>query len=304
MTRRYTLSTLLTASILMVTMTAGPANAEEAEAERLSRHIAKVAPDQGRVLPLRERGNAIRAKVAGITATIPTNPDGAIVLDSATDAQPVEVSLPEEVNVGRGRVTHDGTMVYQGRDVDAAVQILADGSVRAQTIIHTTTAPHRFTYDVGEGYTAALADDGQAALIPTDSTAQTVVGLTWVDAAWAVDANGAPVPTHYELGANGELVQIVEPTAETAYPVVADPRWRWYAAAYGAKLNKYETRRAREWGYAAFLCAAGGPVGPVCAFMIGYVTAQATWATKEGNCIMIATVPPGIILRYRDRDCY
>ncbi len=46
--------------------------------------------------------------------------------------------------------------------------------------------------------------------------------LTTFDPAWAKDANGAPVPTHYEIDGN-TLVQVVDFTAATAFPVVADP---------------------------------------------------------------------------------
>lgn len=45
-----------------------------------------------------------------------------------------------------------------------------------------------------------------------------------IDASWALDANGKPVPTHYEV--NGTtLTQVVEHAAGTAYPVVADPSY-------------------------------------------------------------------------------
>ncbi len=46
--------------------------------------------------------------------------------------------------------------------------------------------------------------------------------LTTFDPAWAKDANGAPVPTRYEIEGN-TLVQVVDFTADTAFPVVADP---------------------------------------------------------------------------------
>ena len=44
---------------------------------------------------------------------------------------------------------------------------------------------------------------------------------------WAVDANGDPVATRFELD-GATLVQIVETNADTAFPVVADPSVWWW----------------------------------------------------------------------------
>ena len=41
---------------------------------------------------------------------------------------------------------------------------------------------------------------------------------------WAIDANGINVTTYYKLE-GASLVQVIEPTATTAYPIVADPSW-------------------------------------------------------------------------------
>lgn len=45
--------------------------------------------------------------------------------------------------------------------------------------------------------------------------------------AWAVDANGEPVGTRYELD-GATLTQVVDVTATTAFPVTADPSFWWY----------------------------------------------------------------------------
>lgn len=43
-----------------------------------------------------------------------------------------------------------------------------------------------------------------------------------IDPAWAKDANGNTVPTHYEIRGD-ELVQIVDFNENSAFPVIADP---------------------------------------------------------------------------------
>ncbi|HHT7068150.1 hypothetical protein [Bacillus thuringiensis] len=42
--------------------------------------------------------------------------------------------------------------------------------------------------------------------------------------AWAKDANGKPVATHYKVDGN-KLIQVVEFDKNTAFPVIADPDW-------------------------------------------------------------------------------
>jgi hypothetical protein len=50
--------------------------------------------------------------------------------------------------------------------------------------------------------------------------------ITGFEAAWAKDANGAPVSTRYRLEGN-TLVQVVDFDQNTAFPVVADPSF-WH----------------------------------------------------------------------------
>lgn len=84
--------------------------------------------------------------------------------------------------------------------------------------------------DVEDG--AAITDAQQAALdaIPPAATTTTVEprDVATIGAAWAVDANGQAVATHYEIDGT-TLTQVVETDARTAYPVVADPSWFWWA---------------------------------------------------------------------------
>ena len=74
-----------------------------------------------------------------------------------------------------------------------------------------------------------LADYGGAAV---------VVGQ--VDQAWAVDADGNAVESSYQIEGNA-LVQVIAPSADVTYPVVADPKvtraW-WNTTVY---FNRNET---------------------------------------------------------------
>lgn len=67
------------------------------------------------------------------------------------------------------------------------------------------------------------------AAIP-DVKTETVVEmqpLATIEAPWAVDGAGKPVNTHYTLEGH-TLTQTVEITADTTFPVVADPSWKWW----------------------------------------------------------------------------
>ena len=86
---------------------------------------------------------------------------------------------------------------------------------------------------VGESVHVDEVSDAQWAQLSALQTPKTVTEVTnqqvaLVGAPWAVDANGEPIATHYEL-ADGALTQVVDINADTAFPVTADPEWWWWA---------------------------------------------------------------------------
>lgn len=117
----------------------------------------------------------------------------------------------------------------------------------------------------------------------------------------------AEVATHYEVRGD-KLVQVVTPSASTAYPVVADPTWAWWNAAYGAKLNKTETRDVANGGGNAGVCGlalfANPVLAGVCAALAGYLVGQANIAHGAGECVIIVVAPAPSVWRYNDGDCY
>ena len=63
---------------------------------------------------------------------------------------------------------------------------------------------------------------------PKSITVKVQEKIATISAPWAVDAQGKPVPTHYELQGN-KLTQVVDATKDTTFPVTADPAWWWWA---------------------------------------------------------------------------
>lgn len=125
-----------------------------------------------------------------------------------------------------------------------------------------------------------------------------------VGEAWARDANGAEVATHYETRGN-DLVQVVTPTDETAYPIVADPTWQWYSAAYGAGFSKSETRVMAASGGATALCVLvpAGPLQIACGLAGGYWFTQASLAANANGCVFYAVVPAPLAMRWVSSQC-
>lgn len=171
--------------------------------------------------------SAAVAETSAGTVDIPASSDGQVTIGSG--AEGVRISLPDIVDATGERDPSGETVVYADPEesADLAVQATESGA-RALVTIKDAAAPHRYSFGVDgpEGshlvsaaqFLGAEYDTGEVLLLAADGT----TALGTFDAPWATDANGAPVPTHYEIE-DGQLVQVVDFTDETAFPVVADP---------------------------------------------------------------------------------
>lgn len=231
----------MVAAAAMVIATTGQASAEE-----VSDQAADVAATTAAVEAATERADdvsgtdvvtsepgtgdsaAVAATSAG-TVEIPASSHGEIAIGEG--AGTVEISLPDVVSAAGELDASGETVVYSEADAPADLAVQAtEGGARALVSIKDASAPHRYAFGVDgpEGsrlmsaaeFLGAEYDTGEVLLLAADGT--TLLGT--FDAPWATDANGAPVPTHYEVAA-GEVVQVVDFTEDTAFPVVADPSW-------------------------------------------------------------------------------
>jgi hypothetical protein len=109
--------------------------------------------------------------------------------------------------------------VTGGADYTTAIQDTGDGTFRALMHIESAAAPREYRFELGEGVELIPLEDGGV-------TARDAAGdiLGTFEPAWALDANGAAVPTSYTIDGS-TLVQSVTLTTATAFPVVADPFW-------------------------------------------------------------------------------
>ncbi|MDN3026666.1 DNRLRE domain-containing protein [Streptomyces sp. S.PB5] len=177
----------------------------------------------------------------------------------STDRGTVGVGLP--VSQPRG-VALNGNVVYANPDgpVDTVAQPTLEGGARTFQVIKNATAPHEYTSAMRLPAGARLTPfDGDTVLISSGTDDAPVVhGL--IDAPWARDANGAEVPTSFRIEGD-KLVQTVDFTATTAFPVVADPKvsvgWGIYLNATGAEWKAYsQVAVSAGWGAWLYGCTA------------------------------------------------
>ncbi|MGH1548297.1 hypothetical protein ACRAWB_03580 [Leifsonia poae] len=159
---------------------------------------------------------AAEASVPGGTITVPVDPSEGISLgDSVTIGLPFAQQASDATDSPLA-----GVVAFNNNNGSTTVPfVLSDGATQINTVIENVDAPHRYDYPIDLPAGASLTADGQGtiAAVAADGAPLTVFGE-----AWAKDANGAPVPTHYELHGN-TLTQVVDFTEATAFPVVADP---------------------------------------------------------------------------------
>jgi hypothetical protein len=295
----------LTAVVALTATMVSPAYADESadDAEAVAETIQAVAPDAELSEPGTIEGDQLVTSVAEVEAAVPLSADEDVVVTSPVEdgTRTASIELPGEIPLAEGVVTDDGTVVYSAEDSSGdavAVQSLADGSTRIQTVIGSPTSPHEFGYRM-DGYQPYQSDTGEVIFL--DEAGNYVP----VAAPWAVDANGNAVPTSYEVRGD-ELFQIVSPDADATYPLVADPSWIWNGPIWGMKLNRAETSRVRDYASAVFMCGAFlgklPKVGWACGTFAGYMVAQANIAQgdKPKTCLFLTAAPvPGVIMRIK-----
>lgn len=169
-------------------------------------------------VPAGDGRNALDGFVNGVAIEVPASASEPITVSSSL-GRTVSIGLPFATTSEVAEVAADGVAVFENEQPFSTSTIIKDdGSVQVATVITDTTAPTRYAYPLAlpEDVTLTL-DDGY--VIATDAAGSYYASVA---PAWAVDANGASVRTHYEIGGH-VLTQVIEHSAKTAFPVVADP---------------------------------------------------------------------------------
>jgi hypothetical protein len=285
------------AAVSLVLASAGPASADDSvvqKVDRISAQVAAVAP----AIPMTTHGAASSAPRISLGSTAR---DG-IGVQVETERGPVAttIRLPDTMSDARPMVSRTGLVVYRSsRNAGSAIAVQKDtqGVTRVMVVIPDRAKKHSFAFSM-DGFTPYVASTGEAFFTRSDGA------LFPVNAPWAKDSRGASVQTYYEV-TGSQLVQVVVPSGDTAYPIVADPSWMWYYGWYGAKLTRSETSNARSWTAAATQCANIAQrypnAGIACVVFITYITIQANLAESDRpqSCLFIAVIPAPVIWRVK-----
>lgn len=198
-------------------------------------------------------GDGYVAEAGNTTVEIPDQEQGEIVVaDGVAD---FTIDLPDSNMQTAAQPSSLGGVSYDNND-DFTTTVLPknDGSVQIVTVLESADAPTDYTYTItgSEGSYLQLQDDGSVVLLSADGAWEGGVA-----APWAKDANGAEVETSYSVDGN-TLTQHVSATADTEFPVVADP---WLGVNY---IDHTEWADLWEWSptlmvYPTFWGRVAGP---------------------------------------------
>jgi len=279
---RRTLTITLAAAALVVSTIAitAPAQASDNTGE-VAALVEQVAPAvEG--ADLTATATAFTATDAAASVSIPKDSDAEVTINPTANSAPdVTVALPVEANVADARTAVDGTVVYPSTDgkTSDAVQATADG-VRLQTVSTGAAAGTTFTYNFGSGTSLVANSDGSVDVLSASGNG--VSASANVAPAWAYDATGAAVPTHYTVQ-GATLVQTISPTPSTVYPVVADPTLSFGWNIYWT-FSQSDQRILAAGGAGAIAAAAcEASVGFGCVAAGAAAAAGVAWINERGG---------------------
>lgn len=283
----------LTASVVVVIGLVGfgsvaPAGAEDPslDSEQLLSVIEAVVPEvlENTVPPSSTAEEAAAFSTEQTEVTVPRSADDEATL-SGLDRE-LQISLPFADQASDAVITDEGIATFDNNNGSATVPIVReDGSLQILTVIEGPEAPTRYDYEISvpEGGSMELIEGGAVLITDGDSN---FVGA--VAPPWAKDATGASLPTHYEV--EGEtLTQVVEHSAGTDYPVVADP---WFGIQLFFNFTRGSWRG--DFTYSGTVTVAGAAVlsggGGIGGYFVGQAIFRANgwdeWRVRFGSDAM------------------
>ena len=213
--------------------TASSATAQQAyqAVERADRKWTDAAAD----VPVNASGkDAIKTTQQGVGISVPNDPSSKMTIEGRNGK--VSVDLPFSGSASKAASSHAGTATFDNKNGSSTTPIVRkDGSVQINTVINDAKAPKRYAYKMQAPEGAKIQRAGSSVLVTKGE--KMVAGIA---PAWAKDAKGKSVPTHYEVKGN-TVTQVVDHGSQYAYPIVADPWW-------GIDLFKtLEVNRKGQW---------------------------------------------------------
>lgn len=150
---------------------------------------------------------------------IPAEPKDGVRLTAGDFS--LRIGLPNAAESEDAAPTTDGAVAYPSAADSANAVIPVRGGVQLLSVIENQDADERFAYPLtlSVGHSLVGTADGGARIVDATGTIKAAF-----EPAWAKDAEGRSIPTHYSISGN-TLTQVVEhrAVAGISYPVVADP---------------------------------------------------------------------------------
>ena len=131
----------------------------------------------------------------------------------------LSVQLPFSKLASNSRLIASGIVEFDNNNGSSSVPVIKnDGSLQLTSIVQTENAPTRFDYQIKLDGPTKIVKYGDGLLL---FNGEKFAGA--VAPAWAKDADGRSVPTHFEVNAS-TITQVVDhQSASFSYPIVADP---------------------------------------------------------------------------------
>jgi len=236
---------------------------------------------------------------------VPHTPSAGVTLEFR--GLEMAVGLPGARESGRGVELRDGAVAFPGETFSNAV-IASDDGVQFLTTLSGPASPTRFEYELDLPNGTKLEDlgGGLAAVVDAEG-----LPLLQIRPAWARDAEGANVATHYSVEGQTLVQHVFHRQRGVTYPVVADPKFEWWGVLPTVKLNRSDTYKMRYGSTPAklSLCVALGGVAGValavpCAVSIAVLSAKAGTVYARGKCLRVI-IGPGVLggAEYKDSYC-
>lgn len=198
-------------------------------------------------------------------------------------AKKVTVKLPGAKRAGKGTKTPDGAVAYPGRDGSANAVVPTTDGVQFLTIIESRNAPAKYSYrfDLPAGGKIEVATKGSNAVVFDGHNKAIAI----IAAPWARDANGTPVASYFTTNGKTLTQHVAHKAQGVAYPVVADPYFRWYSNGVVITLSRSDMLRLAYRGtrYLISLLEVPG-VGWVTIVGVLGMAAYAWWGYTTHNC--------------------
>jgi hypothetical protein len=250
---------VLTAAVVLgtvsATLLAGAVTASAATPSQNGPDIASVSSALHRSGALNDEASATATSVsdpvmashgAG-SVSIPN--DAAEGIRVTSNAQTVIIGIPGRGTRNAHRIDR-ATVSYSGLGSAATISAEATATGARELItIAGATAPKTYDFQMTLPVDTDLVANNAGGYNVVQGTHGASLNLGSIPAPWAKDAAGKPVPTHYNV-VGQTLVQTVDFSATTSFPVVADPsyivEWNCGYVTCTIYLGKYLTATIRN----------------------------------------------------------